>query len=746
MEHNCGVENLLRSQEIQRVAEEFVEVATKHGITIIQERGKLAGATISPYEIGGVAGGQKFLKDGIFFKFAFDVYGIYGGDAFAMKAAGHELKGLMGYFNCNIEGLYLPLMALIDYMGYRLIATSQLAIGPGTLVYGSDDQGENVHDDNAAMSSKMKQAAEILNLKGHMTGQADAKKLLYGPCDIEGHITADGHFVVIDTARIFPPEKPLPDHTGSHLYNLLRPELVRSNKVPLSSDAFTKFSGPDRDTNNEEVERTQKRLFCQVIPNFVLTTNQRIKKSKCSSIVELSSEILLIDSMHREGINVRYLARLKKTDIHALDPRFTTIINTEVMARSIKNRLREMMRTTMAAASPDMPAVVTFLNRMFVVALLQSADLDGFSLELLVLRLAQMTGIVFADRVAEQLEQESRLLEPTDILSMQPKTKFLHMVPYQQGVSLFHQAITLSSSLEAAATAQPTTIPNNHNMDRLFEQAADKFRMAIQSKPDDHEILAHWGMLLGLRAKSLVNTREHISDPTRRHEADRLYEASVEKFQQAVRIKRNYHYALYHWSEVLRYWAAIKPPVEATNLKKLSRAKSKEAGVFDKKWFFGTLETNGAASLLSGKEAGSFIIRNSNSRPGSFVFSYLSDPLRKIQHSIIKSSSQGYHVENLPSRNHHSKRDDSALKFNESNAIPSRTPTALSQSTAPKASTHYKTLEEFVADKIKHDIYLNSETTSRYGPNDPPHIFENRQTAVSHWRGLLLFVFASFKS
>lgn len=44
-------------------------------------------------ELGGVAGGEKFLHSNIFFKLAVDRGGLYGGDAYAKKAAEHELKG-----------------------------------------------------------------------------------------------------------------------------------------------------------------------------------------------------------------------------------------------------------------------------------------------------------------------------------------------------------------------------------------------------------------------------------------------------------------------------------------------------------------------------------------------------------------------------------------------------------------------------------------------------------------------------
>lgn len=44
---------------------------------------------------------------------------MYGGkhqsDRNAAKAAGHELRGLVSYYNSNVPDLNFPLMALIDY-------------------------------------------------------------------------------------------------------------------------------------------------------------------------------------------------------------------------------------------------------------------------------------------------------------------------------------------------------------------------------------------------------------------------------------------------------------------------------------------------------------------------------------------------------------------------------------------------------------------------------------------------------
>ena len=44
---------------------------------------------IAPIDIGGKAGGIKYLIEGILFKFAWDSEGLYDGDLKAMKAASH---------------------------------------------------------------------------------------------------------------------------------------------------------------------------------------------------------------------------------------------------------------------------------------------------------------------------------------------------------------------------------------------------------------------------------------------------------------------------------------------------------------------------------------------------------------------------------------------------------------------------------------------------------------------------------
>ena len=59
----------------------------------------------------------------------------------------------------------MPLMAIVDWRGFRLVATSLLPIGSGSLVYGSCDGGITVLAEDTMFNDLMKEAAKKLNIK-----------------------------------------------------------------------------------------------------------------------------------------------------------------------------------------------------------------------------------------------------------------------------------------------------------------------------------------------------------------------------------------------------------------------------------------------------------------------------------------------------------------------------------------------------------------------------------------------------
>lgn len=82
-----------------------------------------------------------------------------------MKTGAHELKGLVGFHQTGMRDLHLPLIAIIDYKGYRVVAVSLLPISDDTLMYGSRDAGKTVYC-NPTVSPLMKAAGKKLNIKG----------------------------------------------------------------------------------------------------------------------------------------------------------------------------------------------------------------------------------------------------------------------------------------------------------------------------------------------------------------------------------------------------------------------------------------------------------------------------------------------------------------------------------------------------------------------------------------------------
>ena len=113
----------------------------------------------------------------------------------------------------------------------------------------------------------------------------------------------------MDCSRLFPPVIPSKQydpklHTYlamlrqcSYLYELLRPELVKMNPVPLCSDAFSPFekTDPKQQENNHEDQEAVMRLFNTIIPQFVTQL----------STLEYYHFDTIKRAMHSVGINLR---------------------------------------------------------------------------------------------------------------------------------------------------------------------------------------------------------------------------------------------------------------------------------------------------------------------------------------------------------------------------------------------------------------------------------------------------------
>lgn len=85
--------------------------------------------------------------------------------------------------------------------------------------------------------------------------------------------------------------------TGTHLCHLLRPELLKTNLVPLSSDAWTNFSGKSQQAieDAKDVSEATLRMQTTVIP---ATIQEFFRGNK-----PLYSSRDLVNELHKAGIS-----------------------------------------------------------------------------------------------------------------------------------------------------------------------------------------------------------------------------------------------------------------------------------------------------------------------------------------------------------------------------------------------------------------------------------------------------------
>ncbi|GAM22209.1 hypothetical protein SAMD00019534_053840 [Acytostelium subglobosum LB1] len=366
------------------VANDFVYCANTFGKIIISERNlPNEQKTILPLKLGGIAGGYKYKCHDIIFKFVVDVeiapgLWMYGdtsrSDEKAQKSAGHELKGLNHFMEYSNGLIRFPLMAVIDYRGYRLLAISNLPITKNTIVYGSNDGGKTVHNSDPLVEQEMKRMAELMCIKGHYVG-LNHPTLIYGPGDIEVHKGTDGRYYMIDFARAFPPEYPSEIHgkVGRQIfYSMLRPELLRYSPKPVSPDAFSGWqTGSDEEESNQEVINLTLQYHREIIPACVEYLQNSLETL---SSVDTASDFFdnrysrefgrflgadtstgkrdklevmrLTTILHGHGVNLRYIGVLyqKLTNRYIKTLLFTELV-ARVWKRLIRAKLREKMDT-----------------------------------------------------------------------------------------------------------------------------------------------------------------------------------------------------------------------------------------------------------------------------------------------------------------------------------------------------------------------------------------------------------------
>lgn len=395
--------------ELRLLTKEFLDTAQSIGCIIIDELFE-PHKTIPPVDIGGIAGGVKYVYRNILYKICLDTEldeyrgWMHGGaqpsHEKAMKTGAHELRGLMHYSSLRVSGLHFPLMLVMDYKGFRLVAEALLPINKETICYGSSDGGESVHASGETICLMMKTVGQELHLAPHLVKD----KMLYGPGDQEVHQGLDGRYYCIDLARVFPCEParhhltpyapatssrgqnlqyasraplsssspkpgsngspmrhssqdslreersklpgptPVADEPRSIFYKFFRPEFVLSYKKHLACDCFTAWgkSDPMFAANNKDIVDAFLYLRSFIIPTFADSLDKKVSQlPRQTDPYEWWTKEKPLEGMHAMGINLRHLGLVRS---HCVNEFARRMILNEMLARTLKNMIRRRLR------------------------------------------------------------------------------------------------------------------------------------------------------------------------------------------------------------------------------------------------------------------------------------------------------------------------------------------------------------------------------------------------------------------
>ena len=355
----------------------------------------------------------------------------------------------------------------------------------------------------------------VNNNNNNNNGQLNENmKEIYGPIDLEGHVGKDGKYYLVDFSRLFPPDIPQNfNNYSSYLFQLLRPEIVKINPFPLCSDSLSNFvqNNEEKAKYYHEINQTFLFLLQKRIPNFV-----EILARKNPSLYQ---PVHLIQSIHRCGINIRYIGKirfllLQFNSNYARE--WANVILIEMISRTLKWILKERLRKT-SEFNPfqipiDIPfkqTIVKFMNEIFgdnqisfefwnqlEYSIQLKFNQEFFSekgnvrtflfqssnaISQLFDRFCEMMGIHFSPCVKSNFLM-FRHQNPFDLAHLKdisPRVKQLHLVNYCEGMSLYLQS----------KTAQLDT------KKYLYQLSLDCFERSLECNPSSVDSLVYCAKL-----------------------------------------------------------------------------------------------------------------------------------------------------------------------------------------------------------------------------------------------------------
>ncbi|PHH58764.1 hypothetical protein CDD81_4658 [Ophiocordyceps australis] len=235
-------DRVFRERLISKLFADYNDAAVKGAIMVA--RGEVA--PLNPTECGDA---QIFVYNNIFFSFGADGVGTFtseGGDEAARVATGKDVAGVRLVNQLDIQNLFTPATAIIDYLGRRIVGQSivpgifkQREPGENQIDYGAVDGKEVVAIDERFVSA-FAQLSRALKVKKHPVWDKDGKRFdLEASVETKGLMGTDGRKYVLDLYKITPVDIEWLDETllgpiradakaYPHRMTVLRPELVES--------------------------------------------------------------------------------------------------------------------------------------------------------------------------------------------------------------------------------------------------------------------------------------------------------------------------------------------------------------------------------------------------------------------------------------------------------------------------------------------------------------------------------------
>ncbi|KAI5460069.1 clustered mitochondria-domain-containing protein [Mariannaea sp. PMI_226] len=224
-------DRVFRERLMSKLFADYNDAASKGAVMVA--RGEIA--PLNPTETKDA---QIFVYNNIFFSFGADGVGTFtseGGDEAARVATGKDVAGVKLVNQLDIEGLFTPATAVVDYMGKRIVGQSivpgifkQREPGENQIDYGAVD-GKDVVAADERFAGGFAQLSSALKVKKHPVWDKEGKRFdLEASVETKGLMGTDGRKYILDLYRITPLDITWLEEGEEypHRMTVLRPELV----------------------------------------------------------------------------------------------------------------------------------------------------------------------------------------------------------------------------------------------------------------------------------------------------------------------------------------------------------------------------------------------------------------------------------------------------------------------------------------------------------------------------------------